>query len=472
MGSFKRRCASFRFYQTFTTLLRPIDISNGSFLQSKAMKTTFIAFALATGLGLHLAAGDTLRLKLEPDREFVLSGSPQEVVVKIDLAAVAHQKKSKRTPLNLAVVLDRSGSMAGAKIEKARQAAMGLVDQLAPGDIFSLIVYSDRADVLVPAQQVEDKEAVKSRIARVQPGGSTALYAGVRLGGDQLERHLSTKRINRVILLSDGLANVGPSTPRDLRQLGRALSERGIAVTTIGVGDDYNEDLMAGLAESSDANYYYVKDTEKLPAIFAKELGELLRAAAREIRIEIVCPHGVKPIGFIGWPARFEGQKAVVQFSQILPGQNRSVFLRCRVEESVPEIARVKVNYTDEVENGATQTMDETVRIRFTRDRETAVNSTRAPIVAEKELLLTAIAKDEALADADAGRYQQAAQKLANQARVLDQQYVNAPDSLRPQLRQEVDNLRQRSDQLFQNQYDASTRKSLQWESYNYRNSK
>src|SRR5437867_4561602 len=216
------------------------------------MKTIMLAVGLATGLSSTLLAGETLRLTLEPDRDFLLAGSPQEVVVKIDLAAAAQKKKPKRTPLNLAVALDRSGSMTGAKIEKARQAAMGLVDHLAPGDLFSMITYSDHAEVLVPAQEVEDKEALKQRIARIRAGGSTALYAGVRLAAAQLEKHLSARRINRVILLSDGLGNVGPSSPSDLRQLGRSLSERGVAVTTIGVGDDYNEELMAGLAEASD----------------------------------------------------------------------------------------------------------------------------------------------------------------------------------------------------------------------------
>src|SRR5208337_1493072 len=128
--------------------------------------------------------------------------------------------------------------------------------------------------------------------------GSTALYAGVKMGADQLQEYFSSKRINRVILLSDGIANVGPSSPRQLCRLGNDLAERGISVTTIGVGDNYNEDVMAGLAEASDANYYYVQDTEKLPEIFAKELGELLTVAARDVRIEITCPDGVEPIGF------------------------------------------------------------------------------------------------------------------------------------------------------------------------------
>jgi Ca-activated chloride channel family protein len=436
------------------------------------MKKTILAFGLVTGLSPSLFAGETLRLKLEPDRGFLLSGAPQEVVVKIDLTAAGHKKKLKRTPLNLAVVLDRSGSMTGAKIEKARQAAMGLVDQLAPGDVFSLLAYSDHAEVLVPAQELEDKEAVKSRISRIRPGGSTALHAGVELGATQIQRHLSSRKINRVILLSDGLANVGPSSPRDLRQLGHALSERGISVSTIGVGDDYNEDLMAGLAEASDANYYYVKDTERLPEIFARELGELVTVAAREVRIEITCPKGVKPIGLIGRPEVFTGQKASVQLSQLAFEQNRYLFLRCLVNEPQPEVAAVTVRYTDELNGGIETFLSSRATVRFTEDKAVVAKSERAEIVAQKHLMLTAVAKDAALADADSGRYQQAAQTLNRQAAVLDQQYLNAPASVQPQLRQEAANLRLRADQLGQNQYDSATRKSMQSESWTYRNSK
>jgi Ca-activated chloride channel family protein len=295
---------------------------------------------------------------------------------------------------------------------------------------------------------------------------------GVEAGAYQIQKHLSTKRINRVILLSDGLANIGPSTPKDLRRLGGTLSERGIAVSTIGVGDDYNEDLMAGLAEASDANYYYVKDTEKLPEIFAKELGELMSVAARSVRIEIICGDGVKPIGLIGRPERFQGQRVAVQLSQFTRSQNRFVFLRCLVNEPKSEIARVKVTYTDELNGGSEDSVSETARIQFTGDEKLAANSLRSEVTAQKELWLTAVAKDEALADADAGRYQQAAQKLAQQAAQLDQQYQKASASMQSQLRLEAENLRSRSDQLKQNQYDSGTRKSIQNESWSTRNSK
>jgi Ca-activated chloride channel family protein len=436
------------------------------------MKLHAFAAGLAISCIFPMFAGETLRLKLEPDREYVLAGSPQEVVIKIDLLAQAQKKGRKRPPLNLSLVLDRSGSMTGPKIEKARQAAVELVDRLGPEDIFSFICYSDHAQVVFPAQEVEDKEALKERIMSIRPQGSTALYAGVQLGAKEIQKHFTSRLINRVILLSDGLANVGPSSPRELRQLGGTLSERGISVTTIGVGDDYNEDLMAGLAEASDANYYYVKDTEKLPEIFARELGEMLDVAAREVRIEITCPEGVHPMGFIGRSEQFQGQSATIQLSQLASAQDRYVFLRCRVEGNKPEVAHVKIHYIDELNGGCEQSVTETATVRFTSDSKRAENSVKPEIAAERQLFATAIAKDEALSCADAGQFDLAAQKLNAQIKALSFHYDKAPAPLQNTIREEIKNLRLRSEQLEKNQYDSATRKSLQSESWNLRNSK
>src|SRR5882672_6145871 len=112
------------------------------------MKKILLTIGLATLVTANLFAGEALSLKLVSDREVVLKGSPQEVVVKIDLSAIAERKKSRRTPLNLAVVLDKSGSMTGAKLEKTKQAAMQIIDRLTPNDVFSLVIFSDQARVL------------------------------------------------------------------------------------------------------------------------------------------------------------------------------------------------------------------------------------------------------------------------------------------------------------------------------------
>ena len=431
-----------------------------------------LLLGLATGLALPLSAGETLRLNLFPDREVLLRNQPQEIVVKIDLNAIADRHKHRRTPLNLAVVLDKSGSMTGAKLEKAKQAARLLVDRLEAKDVFSLVVYSDTARVLVPAQRVEDKDDLRRKIDRIEAGGSTALYAGVNAGARQLQNYLSSQRINRVILLSDGLANIGPSSTRDLRRLGLDLAEKGISVTTIGVGEDYNEDLMAGLAEASDANYYFVRDTEKLPEIFARELGELLTVAARDVRIEIICPDGVKPLGFIGRAEKFADQRASVNLSQFTLGQDRCLFLRCRVTRPEPEIARVKVSYTDELDNGSSRSTDGVVRIRYTEDPAISDRSISAAVNAEKVLVLTAEAKDKAIALADAGDYRQAAATLAVQKEALSGACANAPAEVQVRIREENANLDYFSDQLNTGGYNGASRKSLQSQSYNTRNSK
>ena len=443
-------------------------------------KTILLTIGLATAFTTNLFAGGTLNLQLVPERGYVVKNAPQEVVIKIDLSAINEPKKVRRTPLNLAVVLDRSGSMTGAKLEKTKQAAMQLVDRLAPNDIFSLVIFSDQARVLVSAQKVEDKDALKEKIEGIEADGSTALYAGVKLGASQLQEFFSSKRINRVILLSDGLANVGPSSPRELRRLGTQLAERGMSVTTIGVGDDYNEDLMAGLAEASDANYYYVKDTEKLPEIFAKELGELLTVAARDVRIEIVCPDGVKPLGFIGRAEKFESQKATVNLSQFTAGQNRYLFLRCLVNGDKPEVARVNVNYKDELSDGSDQSASGVAKIDFTDDAKLSEKSVNGAVVAQKELMLTAVAKDEAIVQADAGNYQQAATILKAQSAALNFAYAAAPPSVQGQIRAETNNLDTFSDKIGGGgggfggggSYDSATRKVMQSQSYNTRNSK
>jgi Ca-activated chloride channel family protein len=436
------------------------------------MKKTLLAFGLATGLAVPLFAGETLHLNLVPDRDVLLKGRPQEVVIKIDLNAIADRQRHRRTPLNLAVVLDKSGSMTGAKLEKAKQAATQLVDRLAPNDVFSLVIYSDEARVLVPAQKVEDREALKEKIAGLEAGGSTALYAGVKTGARQIQEYFSSKRINRVILLSDGLANVGPSSTSDLRRLGHELAESGISVTTIGVGDDYNEDLMAGLAEASDANYYYVQDTERLPEIFAKELGEMLTVAAREIKIEITCPDGVQPLGFIGRSEKFENRKASVNLSQFTLGQSRYLLLRCLVTRPEPEVARVNVRYTDELDNGSEQSAGGVVKIRYTDNQTVADRSVNSAVNAEKVLVLTAEAKDKAIAQADAGDYKQAAATLAAQKVALGEVYAAAPGEVQVQIRAETNNLLDFNGQLESGQYGAGSRKALQSQSYNTRNSK
>src|SRR5690606_15512664 len=134
---------------------------------------------------------------------------------------------------------------------------------------------------------------IEAKIRAITPRGMTALYGGVNQGAAEIRKHLDGTFVHRVLLLSDGIANVGPSAPADLERLGQALARENIAVTTIGVGLDYNEDLMTRLARASDGNTYFVEASQDLPRILAAELGDVLNVFARQVVIRIQFSDGV-----------------------------------------------------------------------------------------------------------------------------------------------------------------------------------
>ncbi|MGB0372531.1 MAG: vWA domain-containing protein, partial [Opitutales bacterium] len=219
----------------------------------------------------------SVKLSLEPERELFVHEKNERVVVRLAVEGVPLQseREQERLPVNLSVVLDRSGSMKGDKISKAIDATCELINQLGPRDTFSLVAYSNDSEVLISPRHIEDRDALKRIVRRIRSGGGTALYDGVRLGSRQLDRFFDREKVNRVILLSDGQANEGPSQPSDLHRLGLRLRDQGVGVTTVGLGNDYNEDLMIALAEASVSNYYFVENSRDLPGIFEQELGDL-----------------------------------------------------------------------------------------------------------------------------------------------------------------------------------------------------
>jgi Ca-activated chloride channel family protein len=160
---------------------------------------------------------------------------------------------TERTPVNVAFVIDRSGSMRGARIAQAREAAAAAVRRLDKNDIASVVIFDDKIDLLVQAQPVDDHAAFIDRIRQIDTRGTTAIHGAVTEGAQQVRHNLDPRRLNRVVLLSDGQANVGPRRPEDFAKLGRELLAQGISVSTIGLGNQYNEDLMLALARAATA---------------------------------------------------------------------------------------------------------------------------------------------------------------------------------------------------------------------------
>lgn len=197
-------------------------------------------------------------------------------------------KVLKRKPMNLSIVLDRSGSMADSKkIDYAKAALTSLVNQLSRDDILSIVIYDDVVQVLRPAGKVRNKRDILRLVEEVYARGSTNLGGGMIEGFNQVERYASRKYTNRVILLSDGLANQGITDPYQLNKIARRHRDRSISMTTMGVGLDYNENLMVGLAEHGGGSYYFIESPHSIAHILHREFDALSTILAQNVILEL-----------------------------------------------------------------------------------------------------------------------------------------------------------------------------------------
>jgi len=218
-----------------------------------------------------------------------------------------------------------------------------------------------------------------------------------------------------VILLSDGQANVGPRTPEALGNLGAQLMGEGIAVTTIGLGLDFNEDLMTRLARRSDGNTYFVEDGRDLPRIFSEELGDGLSIVARRVIVEVDFPEHVRPVRVIGREGRVEDGRAVVELNQLYGGQEKFALIEVEVEAgrvgATREIARAQVRYEDAVTVRA-GSQAQRVTARYAERAAEVVAAANHQVQADYAANVLAEARDEVVALADAGRTQEAGARM------------------------------------------------------------
>lgn len=380
----------------------------------KSMLKVLLSLLLLSCAGPALAS-PLLNLNLDLDRTLLPAGQSEKAIIKVLLDVPQIVDSSQRPPVNLTLVLDRSGSMSGAKLEKAKEAAIVALRRLGERDLFSLVVYDHSVTTLIPPQTAANSEWIEGRIRGIRAGGNTALFGAVSQGAAEVRKHIDRIYVHRVILLSDGLANVGPSSPSDLGRLGAALLKEGISVTTIGIGNGFNEDLMTQLASRSDGNHYFVESSADLPRIFAAELGDVLSIAASKIRIEIECLPGVRPLRIIGREGLIRGNRVQLQMNQLYAGQQKYALVEVLVEPGLAgqtrELARVNCRY----QNALTNQREKTLRlasIGFSKREEEVRQSASRTVqeaVVENEM---AVARDKALDLYNAGRKDDAVREL------------------------------------------------------------
>lgn len=438
------------------------------------MKTSIkILISLAlfiTSVNSYAGKSKALEFDVAMSNLSILSGSQQKAYLNIDISGLSNGFRSKRPQTNIAFVLDKSGSMSGFKMIQAKQAIEMAISRLNKDDIASLIVYDDEAKVLVPAIAMQNPANFMEKIKSIRADGSTALFAGVTQGSYEIRKFLDKNKVNRVILLSDGIANVGPSKPQELAELGRALSKQRISVSTIGLGLGYNEDLMTLLAGHSDGNHYFVEDADKLAQVFDSELGDIFSVVAQDIQINIRCKDGIKPIRILGRDENIKGQNISTNFNQIYGNQKRHITLEVMIPAgssgSKKDIADVSIVYNDPNLNQQLAHND-TVSVTYTNLKKNVERDQNSSIYDKVTSLKANHISKKVVKLRDEGKLREAKEMQKNNIGYLNQQILvsKSPEQLKSQLDQEVELL----DNLDKHDWNKS-RKMVRAKQYNIDN--
>ncbi|MDY6881819.1 MAG: VWA domain-containing protein [Desulfatiglans sp.] len=404
--------------------------------------------------------------RVELDRHVLPAGGVQRAVIKITLDAPDGPGREMRPPVNLSLVLDRSGSMTGRKLQKAKEAAIEALRRLGPQDIFSVVTYDDRVKTVVPAQRKRDVTWIEGKIRSIRAGGSTALFGGVSQGASEVRKNMEGDYVHRIVLLSDGLANVGPRTPEDLGRLGVALLKEGISVTTVGVGTDYNEDLMTRLSEKSDGNSYFVESAGDLSRIFAAELGDVLNVVAKRVHLIIDCPDGVRPVSIIGRDGRIRQGRVEFTLNQLYGGQEKFALVQVEIagrkagEDML--VADARVSY----ENMLTQKSEVSygqVKARFSEEEEKVKESTNITVQRDYELNVNAAAQERAISLSDKGKRKEAVHELKKSSARLKAIGEEHRDEI---LLEKAEEMEQQAGRIEKEGMTKTNRKSLRTQSY------
>jgi Ca-activated chloride channel family protein len=275
-------------------------------------------------------------LRVRTDRHLIRAQARSERYLLIDVVAptVAPDPSRRRPPVNLAFVLDRSGSMSGhAKLTLAKQAVLESIHRLDDEDRFAVVVYDSEIDVVLPGTHAAGaaRRTAGDRLRHVEPRGSTALHGGWVTGCNEVAGGLG-EGVNRVLLLTDGLANVGVQDPDELARQAAELRARGITTSTFGVGRDFDEQLLQGMADSGGGNFYFIGDVAQMRDHITSEVGDTLEVVARDVVLELDVPMGVDVRAISAFRLERIGSQARVHLGDLVSGQVVQVALALRFD--------------------------------------------------------------------------------------------------------------------------------------------
>lgn len=280
---------------------------------------------------------------------YILTGNYQDIAVVVEIDPVYTPTVVTRVPIAVSLVIDRSGSMSGEKIEHAKTAAISFLEQLRDGDMVSLVIYDTVVEQILPPTIVnaQTRSQFIMAVNQIYARGSTNMFGGLQTGIQNLTSWAGQFSLKRVILISDGLANVGPSSPMELGNLAAQSSEFGISVTSIGVGTDYDERTLGEVTMRSGGRFYHLLNTSQLAYILQQESQYMASTVAKGVALIVQLSPGVQILDILGGYRQNNGQNIII-VGDVFSGRSREIVLQIRVPAQQigrRNLGNITVNY-------------------------------------------------------------------------------------------------------------------------------
>ncbi len=341
----------------------------------------------------------------------------------IDITA-AEQKGAERSEINVALVIDRSGSMEGQPMIDAKQAAQNFIERLANGDTVAVVSFSDNVRVDFPSSVVtaNNRQAIRRSIDTMYADGGTNISGGFEAGVREIQRSSNEQRIDRIILLTDGMPNYGMTSTPQLSDLVRRHQREGMTLTAIGFGLHYNEDLMAAMADAGAGNYYYAKDRQAVADAFTTEFQQLNSIVARRTVLRVTLGEGVRAAEVVGYPFEQNGQVVEIALAEFYSGQNKNILMQLHASTvtagSLP-VADIYLGYEDSVkEQNVTQNVSLSAVV--TDDSSVLETNMNKQVLTRVEEVQIAKSVQVAMTQYQEGRADEAKETLRNQSQKTD----------------------------------------------------
>jgi Ca-activated chloride channel family protein len=370
----------------------------------------------------RFTAGQTLAVDARLGHSSLASGSSGETYLYASIAG-ADAPNASAPPVNLAIVVDRSGSMKGERIASAIAGAVGAVERMRDGDSVTVVSFDTEAQVVVPPTSLtsSNRPGVEAAIRSIRLGGDTCISCGLQEAMAQLSRvSLSGDHVNRILLLSDGATNHGIVDLAGLRGMAGRMRDKGCSISTIGVDVDFDEKVMAAIANESNGRHHFVANASGLPAVFAQEFDNLVASVARDAELSIELPPGVEVEQVFDRTFRREGNRVVVPFGTFSAKQEKTVLLKLRVpvgREGVQPVADMKLTFRDLLQRSDSSAAGSLALV--VKGDGTAQKELDPFVAARLERSRTAQTLTEANILFEQGRGDEARRKLALQAQSL-----------------------------------------------------